>query len=59
MIPGNNSEILHPKQLCHLPILYILDDQFCLGELEVCKPSRDIIILSVINSTGVFKLEHL
>ena len=28
MIPGNYSEILHPKQQCHLPILYTLDDQF-------------------------------
>ena len=31
----------------------------CLGELEVGNPSRDIISLSEINSTGVFNLEHL
>ena len=31
----------------------------CLGKLEVGNPSRDIISLSEINSTGVFNLEHI
>ena len=31
----------------------------CLGKLEVCNPPRDIITLSVNNSTGVLNLDHL
>ena len=31
----------------------------CLGELEVCSPSRDMISLSENNSVGVLHLEYL